>query len=348
MPRKIDCFLFFQELDLLEIRLRYLYDEIDQFVVIEASQAFSGEAKPFVFEEHEERFAPFSEKILYFKLDEFHHSFDDVCNALRRKADSISLHILGILETQSHFDRNDLHWVLDQYHRECLLYPIEKIAKLDDLIFFSDLDELPSTSAIQRAGEVSKPGTLSVLVCDEFDYFLNWFNFRGWPGAIVGRWADIRTRSLNDLRRLVRASDASFKGQRIERGGYHFTSCGGLDALQRKIESWGHQEFNTSLVKSRLQTNIRYGRDVFFRGGRALRHVDVGDAEYFDPKLQAILLDYPHLIAAEPEKETILSALQYRQDQAHFKLRRISQKIRAALSQRTIRPKHYPFRSPNK
>jgi beta-1,4-mannosyl-glycoprotein beta-1,4-N-acetylglucosaminyltransferase len=329
MPKTIDCFLFFQELDLLEIRLRYLYDVVDHFVVFEANQAFSGETKPFVFADNAQRFAPYADKICYFKLDEVHHSFDDVCNGLRRKGDSVSLHILDILETQSHFDRRELHWVLDQYHRECLLYPLEQIAQPDDLILFSDLDELPAPSAIRQAGETGARGTLSVFVCDEYDYFLNWFNFRGWPGAIGGQWADLKAHSLNDLRRLVRAGYGAFTGQRIERGGYHFTSCGGLAAVQRKIESWGHQEFNISLVKSRLQTNILYGRDVFFRGGTALRHVDVEDTAYFDPKLQAILLDYPHLIAAEPAQETLLSALSYRLDQAHFKVLRLLQKIKS-------------------
>ena len=320
MPKKIDCFLFFQELDLLEIRLRYLYDVVDHFVIIEAGQAFSGRAKPFFFEQHAARFAPFADKIVYFKLDEFHRSFGSVIDTLRAKRDPVSRKLLDIMQADSHVDRNELHWVLEEYHRECLFYPLSRIAEPDDLILFSDLDEIPSRSAITIAES---------FVCAEFDYFVNWLKFDGWLGPSASLWQDVQAGSLNGLRQRVRSTDDAAGTRRIEHGGAHFTSCGGLAAVERKVESWGHQEFNTTLVKSRLRTNIRYGRDVFFRGGNALTHVDVDDSDYFDAKLRAILLDYPQLIAAAPEQETLLSALLYRVDQAHFKVLRLMQKVKS-------------------
>ncbi|MGV8951658.1 MAG: hypothetical protein ACOH2M_11190 [Cypionkella sp.] len=343
MAKKIDCFLFFQELDLLEIRLCYLYDVVDHFVIIEAGQAFSGRTKPFYFEQHAERFAPFADKIVYFKLDEHHQSFEGVINTLRGRDDPVSGKLLEIMEADSHVDRNELHWVLEEYHRECLFYPLTQVAQPGDLILFSDLDEIPSRNAIQQAESLAVPGTCVSFVCSEFDYFVNWFKLDGWQGPSASRWEDVRAHSLNGLRQRVRSRDGGAEIHRIERGGFHFTSCGGLAAVQRKIESWGHQEFNIDLVKSRLQTNIRYGRDVFFRGGSALQYIDVRDNQYFDATLQAILVDYPSLIAAQPAKETVLSALQYRLDQAHFKVLRLFQKIRSAaratVGQRASPPK---------
>jgi beta-1,4-mannosyl-glycoprotein beta-1,4-N-acetylglucosaminyltransferase len=333
MPKKIDCFLFFQELDLLEIRLRYLYDVVDHFVIIEAGQAFSGKAKPFYFEQHAARFAPFADKIVYFKLDEHHKSFEGVINTLSGRGDPVSHKLLNIMEADSHVDRNELHWVLEEYHRECLFYPLTRVAEPGDLILFSDLDEIPTRNAIQRAESAVAPGQAVSFLCAEFDYFVNWFKFDGWLGPSASLWQDVQAYSLNGLRQRIRSGEDGARIERIERierAGYHFTSCGGLAAVQRKIESWGHQEFNIGLVKSRLQTNIRYGRDVFFRGGSTLQYVNVKDSQYFDAKLQAIFLDYPELIAAEPEKETILSALHYRLDQAHFKMLRLSQKIKSA------------------
>jgi len=42
MKRKIyDCFSFFNELDLLEIRLQELYDHVDYFVISEANKTHS-------------------------------------------------------------------------------------------------------------------------------------------------------------------------------------------------------------------------------------------------------------------------------------------------------------------
>ena len=40
-----DCFLFFQEIELLKLRLNYLYDYVDFFIIVESAQTFSGNKK---------------------------------------------------------------------------------------------------------------------------------------------------------------------------------------------------------------------------------------------------------------------------------------------------------------
>ena len=52
-----DCFSFFNELDLLEIRLNVLKDAVDKFVLVEAGETHSGKPKPLYFKENEARFA---------------------------------------------------------------------------------------------------------------------------------------------------------------------------------------------------------------------------------------------------------------------------------------------------
>ena len=50
--RKIyDGFLFYNELDLLEIRLNVLNDVVDHFILIESSVTHSGQPKSFIFED---------------------------------------------------------------------------------------------------------------------------------------------------------------------------------------------------------------------------------------------------------------------------------------------------------
>ena len=49
-----DAFLFYNELDLLEIRLNILKDKVDYFIIGEAVQCFNGNAKPLYFEENKE------------------------------------------------------------------------------------------------------------------------------------------------------------------------------------------------------------------------------------------------------------------------------------------------------
>ena len=58
-----DCFTFFNELDLLDIRLHELASTVDVFVLAEAPLTFQGQPKPLVFQEHRNRYRTYLDKI---------------------------------------------------------------------------------------------------------------------------------------------------------------------------------------------------------------------------------------------------------------------------------------------
>lgn len=58
----IDCFMFFNELEILEIRLNALAPFVDQFVLVESRVNHRGNPKPLVFEQHKQRFQQFNIK----------------------------------------------------------------------------------------------------------------------------------------------------------------------------------------------------------------------------------------------------------------------------------------------
>ncbi|MBQ2282203.1 MAG: N-acetylglucosaminyltransferase, partial [Kiritimatiellae bacterium] len=60
-----DCFSFFNELDILELRLETLAPVVDYFVIVEADKTHAGAAKPLVFEQNKELFAKYLPKIIY-------------------------------------------------------------------------------------------------------------------------------------------------------------------------------------------------------------------------------------------------------------------------------------------
>lgn len=68
MRKVYDCFTFFNELDLLELRLTECYDGADYFVIAEADKTFSGNSKPFILEENWDRYKQFHDKIIYVKV----------------------------------------------------------------------------------------------------------------------------------------------------------------------------------------------------------------------------------------------------------------------------------------
>ena len=57
-----DCFLFFQEIELLKLRLDYLYDHVDFFIIVESAQTFSGREKEFEFQKIKDSITKFEDK----------------------------------------------------------------------------------------------------------------------------------------------------------------------------------------------------------------------------------------------------------------------------------------------
>ena len=117
-----DCFTFYNELDVLEIRLNYLNDLVDKFVIVEMDKTFSGIEKPFVFEENKNRYKKFLNKITYIKVK---------CNA-----------------NETNLSDYEKCWYRENYQRDCIMQGLNN-AKDDDIIIISDADEIPSKIAIQ-------------------------------------------------------------------------------------------------------------------------------------------------------------------------------------------------------
>lgn len=60
-----DCFSFFNELDILEIRLNILNEYVDFFVLGESEQTFSNKKKSLIYEENKLRFEKWNHKIIH-------------------------------------------------------------------------------------------------------------------------------------------------------------------------------------------------------------------------------------------------------------------------------------------
>lgn len=309
--RVVDCFLFFQELDLLEIRLRYLNEAVDKFVVVEACQTFTGASKGFVFEENIERYRSYLGKIAYLKIEDAHDSYESVIGHLTRREDKgVHSKIKQRMEEHQHYDKAKLYYVLDTYHRECINIALAELDIQDtDLVMISDLDEIPSLGAISRAriaGITEKP---LVLKQKEFSYYLDYYKNADWLGTNIGAYGLIKGLSLNSLRIDSKSRRCLIEKAPVENGGYHFTTCGSIDMIKRKIASWAHQEFNNSYVTDRLETNIRTGQDLFMRNvGTVFARVRLSDREVYDEKMGLILKDYPELLS-QKEIEYVQSSL---------------------------------------
>lgn len=298
MRKVIDAFLFFRELDLLEIRLEHLAPYVDVFIICEAGQTFSGKRKEFNFEKNIKRFSKYLHKIHYLKIEDFHESYGSIIDYQKNANSIVRNEIASSLEGHTHYPKNTLSWVLESYHRECIRIGLELIATDEDIVMISDLDEIPSLEVFY-ADHLDKI-IEQPRVCQqhEFRYFLNYYKDSNWLGTVCSKYSHIKNSSLNILRLDSQTVRSIVNKSPIINGGYHFTSCGGIEELKLKIASWGHQEFNDSVVLNNLEENIKKGKDIFYReSGTSLRSVSILDSNFFSQRFSEILAKYPHLIS---------------------------------------------------
>ena len=308
-----DCFLYFQEFEILEIRIKYLYDFVDYFIIIEFNQSFSGETKEFNLEKKIKRLERFQDKIFYFKIDEHHKSFDDLISFLDKKDDKISKIIKKNMLSHTHYDLNEVNWVIETYQRESIYYALNNFEIYDeDLIIISDIDEIPNYQILNDLKEKA-PYDIISFKQNVFSYFVNLLSANDWYGSIIAKWKKLDFRSLNLLRLDVKNKFNIVKSITYQNGGYHFTSIGSIEDIENKIKNWSHQEFNNILVLSSLKKNIFSGRDIFGRSfGQKYRLININNEDFFDKRISKLIKgDYDNLLIHKLANINILSEIYF-------------------------------------
>lgn len=158
----IDSFIFAHELILLDMRLHYLNEKVDKFVLVESTTTHSGLAKKLTFDENKSQFKKYAHKIEHVIIDDL----------------SGPLHQLG----QS--------WTRENKHRNGILEGIKNNHDTD-LIMISDVDEIP------RVTEVGKIGGYK----QEFlYYYLDVYTPQPWVGTFCTTVGDVKKHTPQKFR----------------------------------------------------------------------------------------------------------------------------------------------------
>ena len=270
--RKIyDCFLFFNELDLLEIRLNTLNDYVDYFVISEASMTHSGLPKEYNFEKNKDRFSEFSHKIIYIKNDDIPNDFVNLPEIENKETYTgkcvEKIHKLIIEQDNKLFDRKiHPHYGRDFFQKESIIKGLENCND-DDIIILSDLDEIPNPEVLKNIDSYLSKSKLFMFEQKTYNYFLNFYKDEKWYGSRLGLFKDVKELSFNTIR--------AQKNFIIENGGWHFSFMGDQETVKTKIKSYSHQEFNNDHILNNISSNIENGIDPFFRS--RLEMVDIDD-----------------------------------------------------------------------
>jgi beta-1,4-mannosyl-glycoprotein beta-1,4-N-acetylglucosaminyltransferase len=143
-----DAFLFFNELDLLEIRLNSLAPYVDQFVLCESTHTFTGNDKPLFFDQAKERFSKFN----------IRHVVAD-----------------GGMNQNTGKNRGE-PWKREYYQREFLVRQSLESMQDDDILLLSDVDEIPNLRGYE--------GREGVFRMRMYYYYLNCYTGkRNWMGT---------------------------------------------------------------------------------------------------------------------------------------------------------------------
>lgn len=246
-----DCFTFFNELDLLEIRLNILSLVVDRFVLVEGNKTHTGKTKEFIFEENKSRFTQFLDKITYIKVSDF--------------------------PDPNSFEKDTLgnNWSLENLQRDSIMRGLAHCA-MDDIVLVSDLDEIPHPSVIQRYNQENVQG-IWILQQAQMYYFINnkCLSNPFWEKIRIGRYRNL----LFPEQDLPPKSYYSFSnkglptyfrfcaGKVIKNAGWHFSYCGGAEAILQKIQSISEQQFEASkaITLDEICDKISKGQDIYGR-----------------------------------------------------------------------------------
>lgn len=251
--------MFYNELDLLELRLNELYDTVDRFVLVEATQTHQGNDKELVYDKNKERFSEFSDKIRHIIVD----IPEDIISA----------------------------WERENYHRNSICEGLTDCDSMDTIIV-SDVDEIPHPRYVERYSD-----SLGVKVFGlklYYYYFNNFVHDRLFPGSVMVNYGTFETpQKLRDIAMqhvdlemvydipfhhypfAVQATVASMKAsislrqlvRVIPNSGWHFSYIHNVENIINKIESFAHTEHNREKYKNsdEIKEKMTSGEDIFER-----------------------------------------------------------------------------------
>lgn len=262
-----DCFLFNTELDLLKLRLSFLNDVADYFVIVESKRTLSGQSKMLYYKENKSIFEKYKHKIIH-----------------------VEAPLMPQLAAWDYefFQRN--------YIKEAL-----KNCNADDIILISDLDEIVNLKYI-----LSIPG-LQLPALIDLPYYYYFFNlkanatFNAMP--LLSKYLVIKQMDIGERNEGYKNQVQNVLKKEAHRTGWHFSYLFGFDIPKylEKIRSFSHQEYNTPyfLNLQRIRKCIKCGIDLFERKNIFFSFKS-SDSDIFELKQHITELEMEHLIYKPP------------------------------------------------
>ena len=237
--------MYFDEDLVLDIRLNTLKDEVDKFVIAEATKNHAGENKKLNFKI--ENFSKFKDKIHYMVIDDLPSQVASPKKGWHEN------------HSRDQFQRNSIERGYRKYND-------------NDLIMISDIDEIPNPKKIKEFNFKNK---YACFMQKNFQSKINLLNTSegDWAGTKICQKKNlISPQWLRNLKAKKKPFWKIFHEniQLINNGGWHFSFLKDPLSIKNKIVSYAHQEFNTKEFTNidLIKKKISLGEDLFERNIR--------------------------------------------------------------------------------
>ncbi len=236
-----DCFMYFDEDLLLDIRLNSLEKFVKKFVITEATYTHNGNKKKLNFDIN--NFKKFKDKITYIVVDKQPDNIQNLSKDDSKDKSGEKLILNGMAR--------------DYHQREKLINGLDT-ASDDDLILISDLDEIPNLDCVDL-----KKINNNILIFEQkiLYYKLNLiYNKFLWQGTRGVKYKNLLSpqwlRNIKGKNYPKWRLDAFFSKKKysnlliIKNGGWHFTCLKTAEQLEKKLRNYAHHyEFQVSGLK---------------------------------------------------------------------------------------------------
>ena len=236
-----DCFQYFNEEHIADLRFNILDEFVDHFVIVESTVNHQGKEKKLQFDIN--KYQKFKKKIKYIIVD------DTPENIKKPHEGGESL--------------------VEQHQRNSLMRGLDK-ADDEDLIILSDVDEIPDLNKLNLFNKKN----YAVFSQKMFMYKINFLNLNenNWHGSKICLKKNLKSPQwLRNLKFKIYPFwriDKPKNIQIIENGGWHFAYLQSAENISKKIKSFAHGEFNKDHLvdESNIKNRIEKGEDIFERG----------------------------------------------------------------------------------
>ena len=208
-PLLVDCFLYNDEVELLELRLQLLDTVVDRFVIVASNETFTGIAKAEAFPVNNPLVLGYSDRVDLIMLD---------------RLDGTTA------------------WEKESFSRNAMSDRLQELSS-SDLIMVSDIDEIPNPVILKKIKDEDRLQDSVVLELAYFNFKFNFKMFHGlqaiWAGPVISRGNIFESpQSMRDRRWSLMQDSATS----ISSAGWHFSFLTKTGDITAKLASFSHQE----------------------------------------------------------------------------------------------------------